>query len=276
MPRASPALLALVVIGGCAVSGNGTDATAGGSAPAGAAASVVTVFDGDSMLVDTDTGEREVRLAGVNAPEQDECFGTEAHRWMTDAAGAEVTLVPVGNESDTDDFDRLLRDVWVGTRWLNLEAVEDGYAMVIHTGRDGQDVLLAAGDAAWEGRLGMWGASVCGPAPDGVEISDVVADPEGPDDRSPNGEHVTIQNRSDGTVPVGGWVLRDESTANRFEFREDEVLEPGDSITVFSGCGEDGPGERFWCAASPVWSNGGDTALLLTAEGTVVDRRAYP
>ncbi|MET0831997.1 MAG: lamin tail domain-containing protein [Acidimicrobiia bacterium] len=276
MRRASPALFALVVIAGCSVSGGGAAATAGGSAPPGATVTVVTVFDGDSMLVDTGTGEREVRLAGVNAPEQDECSGAEAHRWMTDAAGDEVTLVPVGNESDTDDFDRLLRDVWVGTRWLNLEAVADGHAMVIHTGRDGQDDLLAAGDTAWEGRLGMWGASVCGPAPDGVEISDLVADPEGPDDRSPAGEYVTVENRGDGTVPIGGWVVRDESTANRYEFREDEVLEPGTTITVFSGCGDEAPDERFWCAQSPVWSNGGDTALLLTAEGTVVDRLVYP
>jgi endonuclease YncB( thermonuclease family) len=239
-------------------------------------ATVVTVFDGDSMLVDTADGEREVRLAGINAPELDECFGAEARQWMTAAAGTDVTLVTVGNEGDTDDFDRLLRDVWVGGRWLNHEAVQGGYAMVIHTGRDGQDELLAAGDAAWDGRSGMWSAEVCGPAPEDVVISDLVSDPEGPDEASPTGEYATVENQGDEVVALGGWVLRDESTLNRFVFRDVDVLEPGASITVYSGCGEDGSGERFWCAQSAVWSNGGDTALLLTADGAVVDRLTYP
>ena len=237
---------------------------------------MVTVFDGDSMLVDTGSGEVEVRLAGVNAPERDECFGAEAEQWLTEASGSEVTLVGVAGEDDADQFGRSLRDVWVGDRWLNREAVAEGFAMVIHTGRAGQDELLAATDAAWEDGAGMWAVDVCGSFDDGVVISELEWDPPGPDDDDPTAEYVVIENTAGQPIDIAGWVLRDESTQNRFVFAEAEILEPGATITVYSGCGDDqGPG-RFWCADSAVWSNGGDTALLQTAEGTVVDRIPYP
>ncbi|MDQ3783176.1 MAG: thermonuclease family protein, partial [Actinomycetota bacterium] len=155
---------------------DGAGGSADGDTPDGEAARVIAVFDGDSMLVETAGGEREVRLAGVNAPETGECFAAEATQRLIELAGGEVTLVTVPGEDNEDQFGRLLRDVWAGGVWLNGVAVEEGTAMVLYTGRVGQEELSAAGDRAWANRLGMWGIT-CGPAPVGIEIADLVFDP---------------------------------------------------------------------------------------------------
>ncbi len=236
---------------------------------------MVSVFDGDSMLVETAAGEREVRLAGVNAPETGECFAAEAEQRLVELAGDEVTLVIVPGEDDEDQFGRLLRDVWAGGVWLNRIAVAEGAAMVLHTGRVGQEELSAAGDSAWEDRLGMWGTT-CGPAPEGVEIADIGFDPAGPDDEVPNDEYVVIENSRAEPIDVSGWIVRDESSTHRYVFEDGAVLDPGTPVTIRSGCGEGTPTDRHWCADDPVWSNGGDTVLVQTPTGTVVARLAYP
>lgn len=249
--------------------------TSGGTPPPGETVRVVTVFDGDSILVETVTGEREVRLAGINAPETDECFGAEAEQWMVERAGEEVTLVTIPDEDDEDQFGRLLRDVWAGEVWLNRAAAAEGYAMTLHTGRFGEEELVVAGDAAWEDRLGMWAVDACGPAPEGVVVTEFVFDPPGPDDDVPNDEYVVIENITGEPVDVSGWVLRDESSQHRYRFEDGAVLQPGVPVTVRSGCGDSTPTDRHWCADGPVWSNQGDTVLLQTAGGTVVARVPY-
>lgn len=253
----------------------GAGGTADGDSPAGEAVSVISVFDGDSMLVETADGDREVRMAGVNAPESGECFATEAEQRLVELTGDEVTLVTVPGENDEDQFGRLLRDVWAGGAWLNRVAVAEGTAMVLHTGRVGQEELSAAGDSAWEHRLGMWGTT-CGPAPEDVEIIDIVFDPPGPDDEVLNDEYVVIDNATADPIDVSGWIVRDESSTHRYVFEDGAVLDPGSPMTIRSGCGQGASTDRHWCAGGSVWSNGGDTVLVQTPAGTVVARLAYP
>lgn len=85
-----------------------------------------------------------------------------------------------------------------------------------------------------------------------------------------------IGNDSDDVVDLSGWILRDESSSHRFEFPLGERLEPGQNLTIRTGCGNDRGEDRYWCAEDAVWSNGGDTVILQTAAGTVVDRARYP
>lgn len=275
-------LLALgwVLVASCSdgtLSGNtgGAGGTTDGATPEGETVSVVSVFDGDSMLVEITAGEREVRLAGVNAPETGECFAAEAEQRLVELAGDEVTLVSVPGEDDEDQFGRLLRDVWAGGVWLNRTFAAEGTAMVLHTSRVGQEELSAAGDSAWEDRLGMWGTT-CGPAPEGVEIADIVFDPPGADDEVSNDEYVVVENTTAGPIDVSGWIVRDESSIHRYVFEDGAVLDPGTPVIIRSGCGDGTPTDRHWCADGSVWSNGGDTVLLQTPTGTVVARRAYP
>jgi micrococcal nuclease len=102
---------------------------------------VVRVVDGDTLDVSIDGRTYPVRLIGINTPEtggpyrDPECFGheaTEETRALVDGAQGRVYLER--DVSDTDQYGRLLRYVWIdgpgGHRLLNELLVRDGAARV--------------------------------------------------------------------------------------------------------------------------------------------------
>jgi micrococcal nuclease len=96
-----------------------------------ATATVAYVVDGDTL--ELASGER-VRLLGIDTPEREECYYEEAGEYLRTAVeGREVRLE--GDITDVDDYDRLLRHVFLPTgsveRHLNYELVEQGYAVVL-------------------------------------------------------------------------------------------------------------------------------------------------
>lgn len=237
---------------------------------------VERVLDGDSLVVVNSAAGSEVRLAGINAPEADECFGDGARDLLEELAGEEILLVAVPGEDDRDQFGRLLRNVWSGDMWLNLAMVEAGAALALQTGSADEPALVAAEDRAWEDGIGLWGTAVCGRFPDGMRITDVRFDPPGRDFENATEEFVLVANEGDGTVDLSGWILRDESSTHRFVFPAGTELAAGDGFRIRSGCGESQGRDLYWCAEDAVWSNGGDTVILQTSTGTVVDRWKYP
>lgn len=101
------------------------------TAPPGESAKVVNVIDGDTIDVRMDGDTYRVRYIGVNTPERDEkCYrdATEANADLVD--GETVTLVR--DVSDTDQYGRLLRYVYVDGTFVNAELVEQGYAESRH------------------------------------------------------------------------------------------------------------------------------------------------
>lgn len=242
----------------------------------GESVAVSAVIDGDSIAVERNGWRTEVRIAGINAPEADECHGEVSREMLEGLIGADaVTLLPVRGENDTDQFGRLLRDVYVGGTYLNEELVRRGAALAIQTGSPGEDALVAAEDEAWADGAGMWAPDACGPFPSGVEITEVSYDPPGRDGENAAEEFLLLRNESAEPVDIGGWVVRDESSRHRYRFPEDTSLTPGEGVRLRSGCGTDEGLDRYWCADDAVWSNGGDTALLQTATGTVASRYKY-
>lgn len=91
---------------------------------------VLSITDGDTLTVALAGGGSDtVRLIGINTPESAECFADEATAVLT-------ALVPPGSQiamtvdaSDRDQFDRLLRYLWVGQMSVNEEMVRRGAAI---------------------------------------------------------------------------------------------------------------------------------------------------
>lgn len=225
-------------------------------------ATVDHISDGDSFRA----GVFEVRLAGVNAPEQDECFGDESRDWLaTEIEGEQIQFEIVG----VDQFDRSLADVFHENRLINLELVKSGHALALSMSAP---QILAGEQEARTNERGMWGAAICGanmPKAD-LEIVAIDFNPPGND----NDERVTIRNPSSREVDLAGFVLRDESSVNRFEF-VDGALPAGAEQFVSTACVGNGS-VLTWCTEDPVWNNDGDTALLLDSFGRVVDLYRYP
>ncbi len=179
-------LLLLVALGGCGEPGApsgapsssataprtaaATQAVDGGLRPAGETetASIVRVVDGDTVIIDRGRGNERLRYIGVDTPESVkpdtpvQFMGKEA----TDANAALVkgrTVVLERDVSETDQYGRLLRYVWVhdGDAWLfvNLELVRRGFAHVVTYPPDVRwtDTFRSAQRAARDAGLGLWG-----------------------------------------------------------------------------------------------------------------------
>lgn len=228
------------------------------------AASLVRVIDGDSLLIESGGERIEMRLAGVNAPEIDECLGAEAAVTLE----ALTSSVPLAVRLDgQDQFGRSLGDVLVDGASVAERMVAEGMALAISG--SGDSGRFALQERARRDGEGIWSASACGatgPIPS-VTIIALTADPAGPDEDDLDAETVTIANTGTAAVDLSGWTIRDESTVNRFRFPPGTELAPGTSLTVSSGC--NGPG-LSWCSSGPIWNNGGDTALLLEPVGRIV------
>ena len=90
------------------------------------------------------------------------------------------------------------------------------------------------------------------------------------------GRNVRIVNQDKSAGAEGpGWAIRDESSVHRFRFPAGFVLGAGAIVTVRSGPGVDAPDTLYWGADTTVWSNAGDTALLLEPSGAIADRMRY-
>jgi micrococcal nuclease len=285
-PRLAPALLLVLLAAACTVEEAGPGATTpgptvtttptsatNGTTP-GVEATVLQVFDGDTLLVSVDGAEEEVRLLGVNAAERDECFGDEAREALAGLLGAGPLRIDAQRERD--QFGRLLAYAYAGDDLANLALVEAGFVLALQDDHPRLAEFLRADEHAFASGLGMWAADACGaPAPGAITLLHIEANPPGPDEDDLNGEWVLLENQGEQAADLTGWVLRDESSEHRYRFPEATLLEPGGQAAVYTGCGSDGASDLYWCKGGPVWNNGGDTALLLDPQGNVSDRLRY-
>lgn len=233
---------------------------------------IVRVLDGDSVLAIIDGIETDVRLQGINAPERDECLGDESRRRLEQLLHSGPVQI-AGTEFD--QFDRLLGIVTAGGVATNVTLVADGLAIPLAAESPIDQLVLEAEERARTLAIGIWDPLSCGsgPIPD-VAVVSVDSNPPGRDEDALDGERVVIRNRSDSPVDLTGWTLRDESTLNRFAFPDGTVLPSGEELEIVVGC-EPAPDRVTWCNDRPVWNNGGDTALLLDADGRIVDLYRY-
>ncbi|HEX5696176.1 MAG TPA: thermonuclease family protein, partial [Acidimicrobiia bacterium] len=146
---------------------------------------VTRILDGDSVLIDLDGDESAVRLAGVNAAEEGECYHEQAADHLRGLLDGRIVGV---EEVGTDQFDRTLAYLWLDDRLVNLGLVEQGFAIALTPGPDEEagELLLAAEESAYSGMIGLWSATACGasgPHPE-VMVGDVEFDPPGPDGES--------------------------------------------------------------------------------------------
>lgn len=244
-------------------------------------ADVVEVLDGDTIVVDLSTGADEsVRLIGINTPEVGECLAAEATRRLTELVGGRtVRLVP--DATDRDQFDRLLRYVYVDDEFVNEQMVRDGFAISHRYGPDTAHApaLDDAQAAAERASLGLWSPVACGSttaAEARVHIVELFPDAPGDDNENLNGEWLDIRNDGPHDLDMTRWGIKDESSSHRFTFPRGFTLGPSRSVRVSTGCGVDRPDALFWCnQGSAVWNNDGDTAFLLDPDGTIVDSRSY-
>jgi endonuclease YncB( thermonuclease family) len=129
-------------------------------------APVVSVVDGDTLVVGLDT---RVRFIGVDAPEilDDDCWSGEAKHELKALSppGTLVCLMPDDNSSDKDNFGRLLRYVYIQKegKWVmeNVRLIRIGAAQAYSSflkKKMYKDDILKAESLARVENLGGWAA----------------------------------------------------------------------------------------------------------------------
>ncbi len=119
---------------------------------------VVEIVDGDTIKVRLQDGQvYSVRLIGIDAPEREQPFFQEASQAAASLmAGKPVVLIQ--DVSPTDPYDRLLRYVIAGDRFVNEEIVRAGFAYASPYPPDVacQDAFAAAMADAQSRAVGLW------------------------------------------------------------------------------------------------------------------------
>lgn len=87
---------------------------------------VTRVLDGDTIEISS--GER-VRYHAIDAPENDEKWGTVAYKTNRDLVEGKIVRVEIDRPT-RDVYGRILAFVWVGKTMINERLVDDGLAKV--------------------------------------------------------------------------------------------------------------------------------------------------
>ncbi len=126
-------------------------------------ATVVRVVDGDTIIVEIDGEEYRVRYIGINSPElanngrPAEDYAEKAAEYNAELVEGQMVVLE-RDVSDTDQYGRLLRYIWLGDTLVNAELVRQGLADARYYNPDTarQETLNAAEDGAREQKLGIW------------------------------------------------------------------------------------------------------------------------
>lgn len=118
------------------------------------AARVVAVIDGDTLTVlDAANTQHRIRLAGIDAPERGQPFGTKARERLAALTMGKTVAV---HSQGQDRYSRTLAGIEVDGRDVGRQLVADGLAW--HYTRYSDDAGLAAAEReARAARRGLWG-----------------------------------------------------------------------------------------------------------------------
>ena len=123
---------------------------------------VSRVIDGDTIEIE---GGERVRYIGIDTPETMDprkpvqCFGVEASNKNKELVEGKAVRLEK-DTTDRDKYNRLLRYVYVGDSFINLELVKQGFAYSYSYPPDikYQDRIVKAQQEAEKSKAGLWAA----------------------------------------------------------------------------------------------------------------------
>jgi endonuclease YncB( thermonuclease family) len=117
---------------------------------------VVKIADGDTLtILDGSKTQHKIRLAGIDAPEKGQAFGTKARENLAAKVFRQNVRVEV---IDVDRYHREVGRIYLSDQFINLEQVREGYAWR-YPQYDKLGEFTAAEIDAREHRRGLWADS---------------------------------------------------------------------------------------------------------------------
>ena len=158
---------------------------------------------------------------------------------------------------------------------MNERLLELGYPWLYESPFSRRSEFAADERRARNDGAGLWNydgptiAADGGTAQRSIALTDYRVDAPGDDHENENGEYVMLTNVGSSTLELSGWTLSDAAD-HRFRFPDGFALDPGASVTVYTGTGTDSSTERYWGSDTAIWKNGGDTVVVTAEDGSVV------
>lgn len=221
---------------------------------------VERVIDGDTIVIE---GGERVRLLGIDTPEKGQKYSLEATRFLEN----KVLNKYVKLESDVEDkdkYDRLLRWIFVGDDFVNLDLVKEGHAKTLfYADVKYRTILSEAEIGAMARGLGVWNP---GNNPDMfcLGINWFQSNAPGDDRTNLNEEYVRFRNGCTETIDINGWKLQDGSGK---EYVFSSVIGPKSMLTLHTGKGENNSTDAYWGLGNAIWNNNGDNLTVWNTKG---------
>lgn len=241
---------------------------------------VSAVIDGDTVKLSS--GE-SVRLIGINTPESGQQCYTEAKSKLTDMVlQKEIRLEK--DVEDKDQYGRLLRYIYVGNLFVNLEMVKSGYAAAYPYGENAKydSEFSAAQEQAQQNHIGcMWPQASANYIKDKcLSVQLLHYDAAGNDNYNLNDEYVEIKNNCNYDIGMVGWTIKDTtSRADHIYTFPSFTLNQSAAVTLYTGQGANTATDLYWGRAmgnyAAIWNNDGDTLYMRDAQGNLVLVYAY-
>lgn len=143
---------------------------------------VVGIEDSDTIKVNMDGEILSVRYIGVRPPRQDEPLYEQALAFSRELL-LDHTVTMIKDTSETDEYDRLLRYVFVGSTFVNQKLVEAGLAEASAYTPDTAciEALKRAQHRAQTAKVGLWRTSLISPITGGEAARTKECDESYPD-----------------------------------------------------------------------------------------------
>ena len=116
-------------------------------------ARVISIVDGDTCRVLTDDNQNiKIRLAGIDSPERKQPFSKQSAKALSEMLLGQTVEV---KSHGKDRYGRTVADLYLGSRWINLEMVKNGFAW--HYKAYSKDRRLAQAEGVCrKKRIGLW------------------------------------------------------------------------------------------------------------------------
>jgi len=117
---------------------------------------VTKVVDGDTIHIKVSNGSEEIiRLLGVNTPEKNKYYYSEAKNFLSFLENKTVFLEK--DSEDLDKYGRKLRYVFYDSRIINIEIIENGFATLFMINNlKYKDKFIRAENFAISNQKGLW------------------------------------------------------------------------------------------------------------------------
>jgi archaellum component FlaF (FlaF/FlaG flagellin family) len=237
-----------------------------------------------------------ISASGQNPESVQESFGPETYQKTVKTAFEEFRTTIEGDSSrmvESDPETRVEVETSPGIKTFSLDTPEGSIEKTYSSGKVREKVETPEGTLVTERRHGTSKVDFEGSSREKVEskaseLRDKLQDRieeirERTNTTSTSSSHdIEVEIKPEGNesitltssteVDLDGWNVSDEA-GNAYTF-EQRTLDAGDSVTLYSGEGEDNESAVYW-GRSRIWNDAGDTAYVHNSEGRKVLEKSY-